>query len=61
MSSEVDNPLHVRRGVARVVFDGEPLHDGFIPRRDDGRTHEIRVTLGGLVDEVSSSGMLLAR
>jgi cyclic beta-1,2-glucan synthetase len=44
---EVDNPLHVSRGVARVVFDGEPLPDGFVPRRDDGRTHEVRVTLGG--------------
>jgi len=51
----------VSRGVARVVFDGEPLADGFMPRRDDGRTHEVRVTLGGpVVEEGSPSGMLVA-
>jgi cyclic beta-1,2-glucan synthetase len=43
---EVDNPLHVSRGVARVVFDGEPLREAFVPRRHDGRTHEVRVALG---------------
>ena len=43
---EVDNPLGVTRGVARIALDGETLPDGFVPRRDDGRTHEVRVTLG---------------
>jgi cyclic beta-1,2-glucan synthetase len=42
----VDNPLRVSRGVARVLLDGEPLPDGLVPRRDDGRTHDVRVTLG---------------
>jgi cyclic beta-1,2-glucan synthetase len=51
---EVENPLHVSRGVVRVVFDGEPLPDGFVPRRDDGRMHEVRVTLGRLVAQVRS-------
>jgi cyclic beta-1,2-glucan synthetase len=59
---EVDNPLRVSRGVARVVCDGEPLPDGFLPRRDDGRTHEVRVTLGGPVArEGSASGVPVAR
>ena len=44
----VDNPHRVSRGVAHVELDGKKLPAGeiHIVLVDDGRTHEVRVTLG---------------
>jgi cyclic beta-1,2-glucan synthetase len=48
----VENPHRVSRGVARVELDGMRLAAGeaHITLADDGRTHEIRVTLGQPAD-----------
>jgi cellobiose phosphorylase len=42
----VDNPAGTGRGVVSVSLDGEPATGGTIPLRDDGRGHDVRVTLG---------------
>jgi cyclic beta-1,2-glucan synthetase len=48
----VENPHRVSHGVARVELDGMRLATGedHITLADDGRTHEIRVTLGEPAD-----------
>ncbi len=43
----VDNLHGSGRGVASITLDGTPCADGTIPLADDGRTHEVVVTLGG--------------
>jgi len=43
---KVDNPRGVCRGVARIVLDGEELHEREIPLVADGREHRIEVELG---------------
>jgi hypothetical protein len=42
----VENPAGVGRGVRSVLVDGQPVPGGVVPFRDDGRTHNVRVTLG---------------
>jgi cyclic beta-1,2-glucan synthetase len=42
----VENPHGAERGVRGVTLDGRPCADGIIPLADDGRTHEVVVTLG---------------
>ena len=42
----VENPHRVGHGVARVELDGMELPISHIALADDGRTHQIRVTLG---------------
>ena len=42
-----DNAKHGGRGVSSVVADGEVLPDGRVPLKDDGRQHDVRVTIGG--------------
>jgi cyclic beta-1,2-glucan synthetase len=42
----VENPHRVGHGVARVELDGMELPTGHIALADDGRAHQIRVTLG---------------
>src|SRR5579859_2097014 len=44
----VENPHRVSRGIARVELDGKELPNADAPiiLVDDGRTHEVRVTLG---------------
>ena len=41
----VDNPHRVSHGVTRIELDGA-VADGHLRLVDDGRTHEVRVTLG---------------
>ncbi len=43
----VNNPRGVNGGVARVEVDGESLPDAMVPLVDDGRVHEVVVTLLG--------------
>jgi hypothetical protein len=46
----VENPDGVNRGVVRLELDGVAIDgpDGpVIPAMDDGRTHHVRVVLGG--------------
>ena len=40
------NPEHACRGVRSVTLDGAGADAAAIPLVDDGRTHEVRVTLG---------------
>jgi cellobiose phosphorylase len=40
------NPEGVERGVRGVTIDGEATQDAAIPLKDDGRVHEVIVTLG---------------
>jgi cyclic beta-1,2-glucan synthetase len=40
------NPEHACRGVVSVTLDGASADAAAIPLVDDGRTHEVRVTLG---------------
>jgi len=42
----VENPEHVQRGVVRATLDGERVDPARIPLVDDGRTHEVKVTMG---------------
>jgi cellobiose phosphorylase len=43
---QVDNPAGTGRGVVAVSVDGQPVEGGAVPLRDDGREHDVRVTLG---------------
>ncbi|MBI2207665.1 MAG: cellobiose phosphorylase [Candidatus Rokubacteria bacterium] len=42
----VENPRGVNSGVERMLLDGAPIDPPLLPRLTDGRTHEVRVTLG---------------
>jgi cyclic beta-1,2-glucan synthetase len=42
----VDNPEHVSCGVAQLELDGKPVREGYVRLADDGKVHELRVTLG---------------
>jgi cyclic beta-1,2-glucan synthetase len=47
----VENPEGVNRGVAKIALDGEAVNtraggELFIPLRDDGQAHSVRVVLG---------------
>jgi cellobiose phosphorylase len=42
----VDNPAGTGQGVRSVSVDGQPAADRVVPLRDDGREHDVRVTLG---------------
>jgi len=42
----VDNPAGAGHGVGSVTLDGQPAAGGAVPLRDDGRGHDVRVTLG---------------
>ena len=42
----VENPRGVSSGVERMLLDGEPIAPPILPRLKDGRTHEMRVTMG---------------
>ena len=42
----VENPAGTGRGVRSVTVDEQPVPGGIVPLRDDGRTHDVRVTLG---------------
>ena len=42
----VENPTDTGRGVRSVTVDDQPVPGGIVPLRDDGRTHDVRVTLG---------------
>jgi cellobiose phosphorylase len=42
----VENAAGTGRGVRSVTLDGQTVEGGAVPLRDDGREHEIRVTLG---------------
>jgi cellobiose phosphorylase len=42
----VENPRGVNSGVERVLLDGQPIASPILPRLTDGRTHEVRVTMG---------------
>ncbi|MET0414207.1 MAG: hypothetical protein ABW217_23050, partial [Polyangiaceae bacterium] len=43
---EVENPLGVTRGVARLEVDGKAMADGSFRLVDDGASHRVKVTLG---------------
>jgi cellobiose phosphorylase len=42
----VENPRGVNSGVERMLLDGKPIEPPILPRLEDGRTHEVRVTMG---------------
>jgi cellobiose phosphorylase len=42
----VDNRAGTGRGVTSVTLDGQPAPGSVVTLRDDGRTHDVRVTLG---------------
>jgi cellobiose phosphorylase len=42
----VENPTDTGRGVRSVTVDDQPVPGRIVPLRDDGRTHDVRVTLG---------------
>jgi len=43
----VDNAAGMGRGVRSIELDGQRLPDQTVPLSDDGRTHDVRVQLGG--------------
>jgi cyclic beta-1,2-glucan synthetase len=42
----VDNPQRVSYGVVQLELDGKLVREGYVRLVDDGKTHELRVTLG---------------
>ena len=42
----VENPTDTGRGVRSVTVDDQSVPEEVVPLRDDGRTHDVRVTLG---------------
>jgi len=42
----VESPTDTGRGVHSVKVDDQSVPEGAVPLRDDGRTHDVRVTLG---------------
>jgi cellobiose phosphorylase len=42
----VKNPYHVCRGVRSLVVDGKPISGHVLPVFDDGKQHEVELTLG---------------
>jgi cellobiose phosphorylase len=42
----VDNSAGTGRGAGSVTLDGQPAPGGAVTLRDDGRTHDVRITLG---------------
>ena len=42
----VENPPGAGRGVRSVLMDGQPVPGGVVSLRDDGREHDVRVSLG---------------
>jgi cellobiose phosphorylase len=42
----VDNSAGTGRGVRSVTVDGQPAAGGTVPLRDDGREHDVRMSLG---------------
>jgi cyclic beta-1,2-glucan synthetase len=42
----VENPRGVNSGIERMLLDGAPIAPPIVPRPKDGRTHELRVTMG---------------
>ena len=44
----VKNPHHVSKGVRTLLVDGKPVAGHVVPLFNDGKTHEVEVTLGGL-------------
>jgi cyclic beta-1,2-glucan synthetase len=42
----VENPRRVNSGVERMLFDGAPIDPPILPHPKDGRTHDVRVTMG---------------
>ncbi len=47
------NPEHQCRGVVEATLDGAPTDAAAIPIVDDGRTHDIRITLGAASSRAS--------
>ena len=42
----VENPRGVNSGIEQMLLDGAPIAPPILPRLTDGRTHEVRVTMG---------------
>jgi cellobiose phosphorylase len=43
---EIKNPVHVSKGVANVIVDGNPHTGNILPVFNDGRTHNVQITMG---------------
>jgi cellobiose phosphorylase len=44
---KVGNPSHVCKGVKSVTVDGQEIQGNVVPVFEDGKTHQIRVIMGG--------------
>ena len=51
---QVLNPEHQCRGVLEATLDGTTTDAAAIPIVDDGRTHEVRITLGAAASRATS-------
>ena len=45
---KVKNPHHVSKGVKSLIVDGKTISGHVVPLFNDGKTHEVEVTLGAL-------------
>ena len=43
---QVENPHHWSKGVGRITVDGVEIDGNILPIFDDGKTHQVVVTLG---------------
>ena len=43
---EVKNPNHVSKGVASMIVDGNKIYGNIAPIFNDGKTHQVEITLG---------------
>ena len=41
----IENPKHLENGKAQIVIDGKLLVGNVLPNLQDGRMHEVHVTL----------------
>jgi cellobiose phosphorylase len=43
---EIENPVHVSRGIAEIRLDGRPMEDNLIPTSKKASPHRVQVTMG---------------
>ena len=46
---DVNNPDGVNRGIRQILLDGNPLPNNLIPLADDGKQHEVIVSMDSVI------------
>lgn len=43
---DIDNPNHIENGIKKIILDGKEIEGSFIPYKEDGKVHKVRVLMG---------------